>query len=79
MTAATGYRTTFDCLWCGAAWSTRGDDDLEGWAQLCPTCLGKAGSNPFLAVRLRQALAARGASASGAGSAAAAPGSASVA
>lgn len=58
-----GYRTEFDCLWCGAAWTTRGGDDLEGWAQLCPTCLGKAGTNPFLRGRLRQALAARGAAA----------------
>ena len=35
---------------CGAAraWTTRGPDDLEGWAQLCSTCLGKAGDNPFL-------------------------------
>ncbi|MEO5966127.1 MAG: hypothetical protein ABIR11_11730, partial [Candidatus Limnocylindrales bacterium] len=37
--------------------------DLEGWAQLCPACLGKAGTNTFLRVRLRTALAERGASA----------------
>jgi hypothetical protein len=54
------YRRAFDCLWCGTPWSTRGDDDLEGWAQLCPTCLGKAGDNPFLRGRLRRALADRG-------------------
>ena len=54
------YRPTFDCLWCGTSWTTRGDNDLEGWAQLCPTCLGKAGSNPFLRTRLRTALAERG-------------------
>jgi SAM-dependent methyltransferase len=53
------YRPTFDCLWCGAAWTTRGPNDLEGWAQLCPDCLGKAGSNPFLRGRLRAALAQR--------------------
>ncbi len=61
MTSSSSFRATFDCLWCGAAWATRGPDDLEGWAQLCPTCLGKAGSNAFLRARLRSALAARGA------------------
>src|SRR6188472_120195 len=55
------YRRALDCLWCGTPWTTRGGDDLEGWAQLCPTCLGKAGSNPFLRDRLRQGLAARAA------------------
>src|SRR3954469_15475514 len=55
------FRATFDCLWCGTAWSTRGPDDLEGWAQLCPDCLGKAGTNPFLRNRLRAAIAERGA------------------
>jgi hypothetical protein len=54
------FRDRFDCLWCGAAHVTRTPDDLEGWAQLCPTCLGKAGSNPFLRTRLRTALAERG-------------------
>ena len=53
MAPPAGYRTTFDCLWCGTAWTTRAGDDLEGWAQLCPTCLGKAGSNTFLRGRLR--------------------------
>ena len=53
------YRPTFDCLWCGVAWATRGPNDLEGWAQLCPDCLGRAGSNPFLRGRLRAALAQR--------------------
>lgn len=53
------YRPTFDCLWCGVAWATRGPNDLEGWAQLCPDCLAKAGSNPFLRGRLRTALAQR--------------------
>jgi SAM-dependent methyltransferase len=53
------YRPTFDCLWCGVSWTTRGSNDLEGWAQLCPDCLGKAGSNPFLRGRLRAALAQR--------------------
>jgi SAM-dependent methyltransferase len=57
--AAPAYRETFDCLWCGTAWSVRGPNDLEGWAQLCPACLGKAGANPFLRGRLRRALSAR--------------------
>jgi SAM-dependent methyltransferase len=56
-------RATFDCLWCGRAWSTRTPDDLEGWAQLCPDCLGRAGENPFVAFRLRDAIVARGAAA----------------
>jgi len=55
-----GFRARFDCLWCGADWQVRGPDDLEGWAQLCPGCLGRAGDNPFLRGRLRSALAARG-------------------
>ncbi len=60
------FRATFDCLWCGAAHSCRGPDDLEGWAQLCPSCVGKAGDNGFLRFRLRQALTERGAASSGA-------------
>ena len=57
--SAVGPRAAFDCLWCGRQWSTRSPDDLEGWAQLCPDCLGRAGENPFLRFRLRDALAAR--------------------
>lgn len=57
------FRPTFDCLWCGTAWTVRGPDDLEGWAQLCPTCVGKAGDNGFLRFRLRDALAERAATA----------------
>ena len=60
------FRATFDCLWCGAAHACRGPDDLEGWAQLCPDCVGKAGDNGFLRFRLRQALTERGAAGSGA-------------
>ena len=56
---AMAFRATFDCLWCGTAWTTRGPDDLEGWAQLCPDCLGKAGDNAFLRQRLRAALTER--------------------
>jgi SAM-dependent methyltransferase len=59
------FRATFDCLWCGSAHTCRGPDDLEGWAQLCPDCVGKAGDNGFLRFRLRQALIERGAAAKG--------------
>ena len=55
------FRATFACLWCGASHTTRTPDDLEGWAQLCPDCVGKAGDNGFLRFRLRQALTERGA------------------
>ena len=55
------FRPTFDCLWCGDSWTARRPGDLEGWAQLCPACLGRAGSNAFLRGRLRTALAERGA------------------
>ena len=55
------FRDRFDCLWCGEAWTTRAPSDLEGWAQLCPTCLGKAGTNAFLRSRLKQAMGARAA------------------
>jgi len=54
-------RETFDCLWCGQRWTVRDRQDLEGWAHLCPDCLGRAGDNPFLRARLRQALAERAA------------------
>ena len=53
------FRPTFDCLWCGRATSATGADDLGGWAQLCPDCLGKAGDNAFLRQRLRAALTER--------------------
>jgi demethylmenaquinone methyltransferase/2-methoxy-6-polyprenyl-1,4-benzoquinol methylase len=54
------YLASFACLWCGAAHVCRTPDDLEGWAQLCPDCLGKAGDNGFLRFRLRQAITERG-------------------
>src|SRR3954451_5095920 len=57
------FRASFACLWCGAAHVVRSPDDLEGWAQLCPDCVGKAGDNGFLRFRLKQALAERGAAA----------------
>ena len=59
------FRATFDCLWCGSAHTCRGPDDLEGWAKLCPDCVGKAGDNGFLRFRLHQALIERGAAAKG--------------
>ena len=59
------FRASFECLWCGAAHTCRAPGDLEGWAQLCPECVGKAGDNGFLRFRLRQALTERGADASG--------------
>ncbi|MEO8469116.1 MAG: hypothetical protein ABI573_05565 [Chloroflexota bacterium] len=57
------FRPTFDCLWCGASHETRSPDDLEGWAHLCPTCVGRAGDNAFLRFRLKRALEDRAASA----------------
>lgn len=60
------FRASFACLWCGADHVTRSPEDLEGWAHLCPTCIGKAGDNNFLRARLRQALTERGRAASGA-------------
>ncbi len=53
------FRASFSCLWCGTAHTVRTPDDLEGWAQLCPDCVGKAGDNGFLRFRLRQALTER--------------------
>jgi len=55
------FRATFACLWCGSDHTTRGPDDLEGWTQLCPDCIGRAGDNEFLRFRLHQALAERAA------------------
>ena len=55
------FRPSFACLWCGTAHTCRTPDDLEGWAQLCPDCVGKAGDNEFLRFRLRQALTERAA------------------
>jgi demethylmenaquinone methyltransferase/2-methoxy-6-polyprenyl-1,4-benzoquinol methylase len=58
------FRATFSCLWCGTTYTPRSIDDLEGWAQLCPDCVGKAGDNGFLRFRLRQALRERSAASS---------------
>ena len=59
------FRRAFDCLWCGTHHETRASDDLEGWAQLCPACVGRAGDNEFLRFRLRRALEERAAAARG--------------
>jgi SAM-dependent methyltransferase len=67
------FRHDFDCLWCGRPHTVRRDDDLEGWAQLCPDCLGKAGENGFLRARLKTAIDERARAGSG-GSAAAVEG-----
>lgn len=50
------FRAAFDCLWCGSHHETRAPTDLEGWTQLCPACVGRAGDNEFLRFRLRRAL-----------------------
>lgn len=57
------FRASFTCLWCGSDHTTRGPDDLEGWTQLCPDCVGRAGDNEFLRFRLHQALGERAAAA----------------
>jgi len=57
------FRRRFDCLWCGQTWGTRSDEDLEGWAALCPDCLAKADDNGFLRMRVRTALRDRAAAA----------------
>jgi demethylmenaquinone methyltransferase/2-methoxy-6-polyprenyl-1,4-benzoquinol methylase len=54
------FRSSFDCLWCGTAYVARGTDEIEGWAQLCPDCIAKAGENGFLRFRLRDAITERG-------------------
>jgi SAM-dependent methyltransferase len=50
---------SFNCLWCGRPHRTRTTDDLEGWALLCPDCLGRAQDNDFLRFRLREGLRKR--------------------
>jgi demethylmenaquinone methyltransferase/2-methoxy-6-polyprenyl-1,4-benzoquinol methylase len=73
---AIGALRPFDCLWCGRTWQPRGADDLATLARLCPDCLGRADSNPFIRFRLHAALEARaaiaGAESSGAATAGAA-------
>jgi ubiquinone/menaquinone biosynthesis C-methylase UbiE len=67
------YRASFDCLWCGSPHVCGSPSDLEGWAQLCAACVGKAGDNGFLRFRLRQALIERGAATVGRPAAAGGP------
>jgi hypothetical protein len=55
------FRAAFDCLWCGQGHAVRSGAELEGWASLCPDCLGRAQDNGFLRARLRAALRERGA------------------
>ena len=57
------FHASFNCLWCGRPHTTRTPDDLEGWAQLCPDCVGRAQDNEFLRFRLRDGLRRRGAAA----------------
>lgn len=61
--ATTGAPRPFDCLWCGLTWQPRDADDLATLARLCPDCLARADSNPFVRFRLHAALQARTASA----------------
>lgn len=58
---AAGFHESFNCLWCGRAHSTRTGEDLEGWAMLCPECVGRAQDNEFLRFRLREGLRRRSA------------------
>jgi hypothetical protein len=58
---ATSFRAKFDCLWCGRPWTAANEAALEGWAQLCSTCVGKADENPFVRFRVRRALTDRAA------------------
>lgn len=57
--AATAASRPFDCLWCGQTWRPDRADDLAMLARLCPDCLARADSNPFIRFRLHAALAAR--------------------
>ena len=59
------FRSSFECLWCGTAHTVRGPEDLEGFAQLCSVCIGRAGENGFLRFRLKAALAERTAALAG--------------
>jgi demethylmenaquinone methyltransferase/2-methoxy-6-polyprenyl-1,4-benzoquinol methylase len=59
------FLASFDCLWCGRSHATRTPTDLEGFAQLCPDCIGRAQDNGFLRMRLKAALAERTAATTG--------------
>jgi SAM-dependent methyltransferase len=53
------FRGSFNCLWCGRPHQTRTPNDIEGYALLCPDCVGRAQDNEFLRYRLRAGLKAR--------------------
>ena len=59
--SASGFNAAFNCLWCGRPHQTRTETDLEGWARLCPECIGRAQDNEFLRFRLREGLRRRSA------------------
>ena len=59
------FQPKFDCLWCGRPYETRTDQDLEGYARLCPDCVGRAQENEFLRFRLREGLKRRSAAEAG--------------
>lgn len=58
-TSQAGFHASFNCLWCGRPYTTRSGDDLEGWTQLCASCVGRAQDNEFLRYRLRDGLKRR--------------------
>lgn len=62
---STGFHASFNCLWCGRSHKTRTGQDLEGWAMLCPECVGRAQDNEFLRFRLRDGLRRRSAESAG--------------
>ena len=53
------FQAEFNCLWCGRPHHTRTGNDIEGWAMLCPDCVGRAQDNEFLRFRLREGLRKR--------------------
>ena len=55
------FQAQFNCLWCGRPHRARSESDLEGWALLCPECVGRAQDNDFLRFRLREGLRKRSA------------------
>jgi SAM-dependent methyltransferase len=61
MPAEIVFAAQFNCLWCGKPHQTRANDDLEGYARLCPDCVGRAQDNEFLRYRLHEGLRARAA------------------
>jgi SAM-dependent methyltransferase len=61
MPAEATFAASFNCLWCGRSHRTRSSDDLEGYARLCPDCVGRAQDNEFLRFRLHEGLRARAA------------------